>query len=285
MSGKIQIIADSSCDVTPIMRKTLQLSSAPLKITVNGNQEFVDNANIDVKKMLSEMKLSKKSVSTAAPAPGEYAQVMEQAEESIVITLSQKLSGSYNSAISARDMVLEDHPEKKILVLDSKAASAAETLIALHLYKRIQEGATFEELSVEMPKFIDNTRTYFVLEDLSTLIKNGRIPHMAGMLGTLLMLRPIMGENGDGEIMAIEKVRGTQKALQRLVEIIAKKISVAPIKSLSMVISYCECPERATDLKKKFAELCPQLKEIRIVPTGGLSSTYANSGGIVVAVG
>lgn len=285
MGSKIQIISDSCCDITPAMRKTINLMSAPLKITVNGDKEYIDDVNIDTKKMLAEMKASKKSVSTAAPAPGEYAELMEKADESVVITLSQKLSGSYNAAISARDMVLEEFPDKKILVLDSKSASAGETLIALELYTRIAAGASFEELKEQMPEFINNMRTYFVLEDLGNLIKNGRIPHMAGKIGTLLMLRPIMGENGDGEIIAIEKVRGTQKAMQKLVEIVGAKISSCAENSLRMVISYCECADRAADLKKKFLEKYPHLKEVIIVPTTGLSSTYANTGGVVVAVG
>lgn len=285
MAEKIKIIADSCCDATPTIRKTLKLESAPLKIIVDGTTEYVDDEKLDVKKMLLDMKTSKKPVSTAAPAPGEFVELMEKADESIVVTLSHNLSGSYNSAVSAKDMVQEEYPEKKILVLDSKAASAAETLLVLHINKRIGEGATFEELEQELPAFRDNIRTYFVLEDLSTLIKNGRIPRMAGMLGTILMLRPIMGENGDGEIIPLEKVRGTKKALEKLFEIIDKKIQPAAKGSLTMVISYCECLETATELKKKFQEKCPALSAVSIVPTSGLSSTYANIGGIIIAVG
>lgn len=285
MAEKIQIISDSCCDATPTMRKTLKLESAPLKIILDGKNEYIDDQNLDVKKMLLDMKASKNPVSTAAPAPGEFVELMEEAEESVVITLSQNLSGSYNSAISARDMVKEDFPEKKILVLDSKSASAGETLLALYVNKRIGEGATFEDLEEELPTYRDNIRTYFVLEDLSTLIKNGRIPRMAGMLGTILMLRPIMGENGNGEIIPLEKVRGTKKALEKLFEIIDKKTVSSPAGSLNMVISYCECLETATELKKKFQDNCPAFETVSIVPTSGLSSTYANIGGIIIAIG
>ncbi|MDL2325245.1 DegV family protein [Ruminococcaceae bacterium OttesenSCG-928-A16] len=281
---QIQIIADSCCDVTPAMRSTLHLLSAPLKITIDGDKHYVDDANINVKNLLADMKATKNPVSTAAPAPEEFAELMRTAEASVVVTLSHHLSGSFNAAMAARQMVLEESPERKILVLDSKSASAGETRIVLELNKRIGEGATFEQLEEEMPLFINNMRTYFVLEDLGTLIKNGRIPRMAGMLGTMLMLRPIMGENGDGEIISLEKVRGTQKALARLVEMLAEKTSTAIKNSLTMVLSYCNCPERAAELKKDFLATCPALAEVIMVPTSGLSSTYANNGGIVIAL-
>lgn len=283
-SKPIQIIADSCCDSTPAMRNMLRLLSAPLKITVDGNKHYTDDATIDTKALLADMKATKNPVSTAAPAPEEFAELMRGADACVVVTLSHHLSGSYNAAMAAKQMVLEESPEKKILVLDSKSASAGETRIVLELSERITSGASFEQLAEEMPVFINNMRTYFVLEDLGTLIKNGRIPRMSGMIGTMLMLRPIMGENGDGEIIALEKIRGTQKALARLVEMIAEKTAEAIKGSLTMVLSYCNCPERATDLKKEFLAHCPALSDVIMVPTSGLSTTYANNGGIVVAL-
>lgn len=279
----IQIIADSCCDVTPAMRKTLKVLMAPLKITIDGDKHYVDDENINIKSLLNSMKATKKPVVTAAPAPEDFAKLMRQADEAVVVTLSHHLSGSYNAAMAARQMVLEESPEKKIMVFDSKSASAGETRIVLELSQRIAGGQSFAQLVKEMPAFIDGMRTFFVLEDLGTLIKNGRIPRMAGMLGTVLMLRPIMGENGEGEIIPLEKVRGTQKALARMVEMVAEKTGEALKSSLTMVLSFCNCPERATELKKEFLDHCPALAEVIMVPTSGLSSTYANNGGVVVA--
>ena len=127
-------------------------------------------------------------------------------------------------------------------------------------------------------------KTYFVLDDLSNLVKNGRISKMAGMMGTMLNIRPIMGENGKGEIIQLDKVRGTQNAMNRLTEIVAEHLKSMQHASKTMVISHCNCPERASQLKESLLKACPALKEIILVPTGGVSTVYANDGGIVLAV-
>ena len=182
-----------------------------------------------------------------------------------------------------REMVLERSPEKKIHIFDSESASAGETLIALMLRDRIDGGHSFEDIVAEMTAFIARMKTRFVLEDLSNLVKNGRISKVAGLLSGMLSLRPIMGDDGHGSIAAIEKVRGTQNAMRRLVELIAEGTREAAASSLTMVLSYCNCPERALMLKKEFLEKCAALREVILVPTSGLSTVYAYDGGIVLA--
>ena len=205
----IQIIVDSCCDLTPALRNLLRVSVASLKIDV-GSIHYVDDERIDTKKLIADMKAYKNAPSTACPSPDEYAALMEKSEESFVVTLSGKLSGSYNAACVGREMVLERSPEKKIHIFDSESASAGETLIALMLRDRIDGGHSFEDIVAEMTAFIARMKTRFVLEDLSNLVKNGRISKVAGLLGGMLSLRPIMGDDGHGSIAAIEKVRGTQ---------------------------------------------------------------------------
>ncbi|MGD9559076.1 MAG: DegV family protein [Oscillospiraceae bacterium] len=281
----IQLIADSCCDVTPKLAGQIGLVRVPLKITIDGNKHFVDDEHIDIPALLEAMKKTREPLLTAAPSPESYAAAMRQADASVVVTLSSRLSGSYGAAMAARGMVLEESPEKKIAVFDSKSASAGETRIALRLFDLIRKGAGFEAICEQMPAFIGQMRTLFVLEDLRTLIKNGRIPRMTGMLGTVLMFRPIMGEDGEGEIVPVEKIRGTKKALARLVEIIAERTALNAEKSLLMTISECDCPARAVELKRNILAHCPAIKKVFIAPTGGLSTSYANSGGIVVAYG
>ena len=126
-------------------------------------------------------------------------------------------------------------------------------------------------------------KTHFVLEDLGNLVKNGRISRTAGFVGTMLNLRPIMGENGHGEIIPLEKVRGTANAMRRLVELVAEETDHLPAASKLLVLSHCNCQERAMQLKKAFLERCAVFKDVIVVPTGGLSTVYANDGGIVIA--
>ena len=278
----IQLIVDSCCDATPTLKNVLGLRVASLKIDV-GDIHYVDDETMDTARLIADMKAYKGAPATACPSPEEYAALMQQSEASFVVTLSSHLSGSHNAACVGRDMVLERWPEKKIHIFDSESASAGETRIALLLRDLIDSGLSYDEIVAQATAFIATMKTHFVLEDLSHLVKNGRISKFAGFAGTMLNLRPIMGENGHGEIIPLEKVRGTANAMRRLVEIVAEETRDFARASLTMVLSYCNCVDRAQELKKNFLAGCAALKEVIMVPTSGLSTVYADDGGIVVA--
>lgn len=278
-----QIIIDSCCDVTPALRRAMRFEVASLTVRV-GEQSFRDDETLSVPALLQAMKACKDSATSACPSPEEYASLMRQADQSVVVTLSSKLSGSYNAAMVARDMVLEEFPEKRIHVFDSESASAGELRVALLLRQYIDGGMEFDEIVEKTTQFIAGMKTFFVLEDLSNLVKNGRISKVAGLMGTMLSIRPIMGENGHGEIIQLDKVRGTQTAMRRLVEIVAAHTSQFPQNTLTLVLSYCNCPQRAAELKEKLLAASAALREVILVPTCGISTLYANDGGVVLAV-
>ena len=279
----IQIIIDSCCDVTPALRRAMRFEVASLTVRV-GEQSFRDDETLSVPALLQAMKACKDSATSACPSPEEYASLMSRADQSVVVTLSSKLSGSYNAAMVARDMVLEEFPEKRIHVFDSESASAGELRVALLLRQYIDGGMEFDEIVEKTTQFIAGMKTFFVLEDLSNLVKNGRISKVAGLMGTMLSIRPIMGENGHGEIIQLDKVRGTQTAMRRLVEIVAAHTSQFPQNTLTLVLSYCNCPQRAAELKEKLLAASAALREVILVPTCGISTLYANDGGVVLAV-
>lgn len=278
---KIQIIADSCCDVTPAMRRLLDIKIASLTITVD-NEVFVDDADLNPMRLLAAMKASKNAPATACPSPEAYAELMRGCDACFVITLSAKLSGSYNAACVARDMVLEDCPDKKIHIIDSQSAAAGETLLARVLRDKIDAGLPFEEIRDQVELFRDNMTTLFVLERLDNLMKNGRISKFAGFMGTVLNMRPIMGEE-NGTIIPIEKVRGTATAMKRLAEMVTQRTQQLKEASRTLVITYCNCVERVQQFKAMVAESCPAFKEIILLPTRGLSTTYEDDGGVVLA--
>ena len=279
----IQIIADSSCDITPSIREKLHLVSVPLKIQVAGGKAYVDDGSIDIPELIAGMKASKQATATACPSPEDYASLMRQYDACFVITLSSKLSGSNNAARVARDMVMETHPEKKICVLDSKSASAGEVRLALFLHECIEAGEDFDGIVKKAEAFIANQRTLFVLEDLGNFVKNGRLNKVTGIVASILALCPIMSDDGEGEVKMASKVRGIQNALHKLVDTVAEQTAERARQSVTMVLAYCNCPERAAAIKEEFFAKCAALRDIIMVPTGGLSTVYANQGGIVVA--
>lgn len=191
------------------------------------------------------MKASKSAASSACPSPEEFAELMRPCDECFVVTLSSKLSGSYNAARVAMDMVREAHPEKKIHVFDSKSAAAGELQIALFLKERIDAGESFESIIPQAEAFIANMRTLFVLEDLGNFVKNGRLNKVTGIVASILSLCPIMSDDGHGEVKMAAKVRGLQNALTRLDDLVAgAERRSGQKKSLTLVLAYCNCPER-----------------------------------------
>ena len=279
---EIQIIADSCCDLTPTLRRVLRVRTASLTIRVDDG-EFIDDENLDIPALMAAMKQSANAPTTACPAPEAYAAMMTQAPMTFVVTLSSRLSGSYNAACVGRDMALEANPSLKICVLDSESASAGETRIVMLLHDLIDAGLAFEEIEQRARAFIAPMRTRFVLEDLSHLVKNGRISKMAGFMGTVLNLRPLMEDNGHGEIVCLEKIRGTANAMKKLVEHVAAETADAARASIVLVLSYCNCAPRALELQKNLLASCAALKDVIMVPTGGISTVYADDGGVVLA--
>ncbi len=279
---EIQIISDSCCDLTPTLRRVLRVRTASLTIRVDDG-EFIDDENLDIPALMAAMKQSANAPTTACPAPEAYAAMMAQAPMTFVVTLSSRLSGSYNAACVGRDMALEADPSLKICVLDSESASAGETRIVMMLRDLIDAGLVFEEIEQRARAFIAPMRTRFVLEDLSHLVKNGRISKMAGFVGTVLNLRPLMADNGHGEIVCLEKIRGTANAMKKLVEHVAAETADAARASIVLVLSYCNCAPRALELQKNLLASCAALKDVIMVPTGGISTVYADDGGVVLA--
>ncbi len=277
----IQIIADSSCDLTDELQQKLNVKHVSFSVIL-GEAQYRDDENLHVPDLLKAIAAHKGPAASACPSPDDFAQHMKNANESFVITISSKLSGSYNSALVARDLVLEEFPDKKIHVFDSKSASAGETLIALVIQELINAKQDFNTIVSKTTEFINNMKTRFVLDDLSTLMKNGRISKIAGFMGTVLNLRPLMGSN-DGEIICIEKIRGTQAAMVKLVENVVKETQAAAANSITLVLTYCNCAQRAGEVKDELLLKCKALREVISIPTGGLSSLYANDGGIILA--
>ena len=278
----IGIITDSCCDLTPQMRAELSADQIPLKITV-GEHTFVDDSQIDLAKLRTVIRQTKTAATTACPAPEEYAAAMRQYDECVVVTISGKLSGSYNAACVGRDLVLEDNPHKKIHVFDSRSASCGEVQIALEAHELAKQGRSFEEIVRHIEERIPKMRTFFILEDLSTLMKNGRLNKVVGTVATLLSLRPIMSDNGAGEIVMLDKVRGTQKALERMTELVAEYTLGCAAKSVRLVLSHCNNPERGDTLRTLLLSRCPALGEVLLLSTHGLSTVYANEGGVIAA--
>lgn len=273
-----KIIGDSCTDVTKEMKQEGIISLVPLTLTIEG-EDFVDDETFDQRVFLEKMKASAECPKSACPSPERYMREFEGQEECYVITLSSRLSGSYNSALLAKNMYLEEHPEAKIEIVDSRSASCGQALLAMKIRELKEMGMQFEEVKEKITEFRENMETRFVLESLDNLRKNGRLGRVTFTICNVLNIRPVMRAN-DGEIVKVDQVRGHNKALMRMIEHIAADAKSA-LKE-TVVISHCNNRERAELVKQEILKRVP-FKKSYIVETAGVATLYANDGGIIVS--
>ena len=277
------ILADSCCDLSPELLKKTQAKIAPLTITID-DTHYVDDGTVDIPPYLAAMKASKNPVRSACPSPDLYAEDIRATEgDCFIVTLSAKLSGSHNAASLGAQLAQEDMPEKKVHVFDSESASAGETYIALMIHDLIAAGKSFEQIVELVEEKIRSMHTLFVLDSLDNLVKNGRISRTVALLANVLSIRLLMSDDGHGAIKNISKARGIKGALGQMVETCRKHTEGLAAASQRLVISYCNCPERARQVRDMIREKCPAIGEIILTPTSALSSMYANDGVIVIA--
>ena len=197
-------------------------------------------------------------------------------EQSVLIAKMK----SHNSAILAKSMMEEKSPETFVHVFDCKNATAGASLIVLKLKQLIEEKIHPAEIVKSINEYIEETKTFLLAERLDNLAKNGRISSTKAFVGTLLNISPIMCDNGDGEIILKEQVRGKKKAFNRLIEIIGEEGT--DIKNKVIGITHVNAREKAEKLKEEIKNRY-DFKDIIIFEAGGLSTIYADDGGIVVS--
>lgn len=272
-----KIIVDSCCDLTPELREKLNIISIPLSLTL-GEKIFVDDETLDLPHFMEEMRSYTGRIGSACPSPTLYKEAFVNAHTSFAVTLSGNLSGSYGSAMLGKEMAEEEGAS--VHVFDSKSASAGEILIALKIRKMIDEGNDKKKIISQIESFIKNMKTHFVLENLDNLIKNGRMNKITGKILSVLNIRPIMGSDGDGNIALFSQARGQNRVIEKLTELIGK--SGKSTEGESMVITHCNNLGLAEKLMNAIKSRY-HFREILIVPTGGLSSMYANDKGVIMA--
>lgn len=274
-----KIVVDSCCELTPQMQKESCYTKVPLTIRSNGST-FVDDDTFDQADLLWAMKQSKDAPSTACPAPQLYLDAfLCGAEDVYVVTLSALLSGSHNSAQQAKLMLEEDNPEINVHVFNSCSAVCGETLIAMKIKELAETGMPFKKVVREVEQFIYRMKTLFVLENLENLRKNGRLTKLQAVVTGALRIKLFCGATPEGEISKLGQALTVKQALVKLVD----KVAGDPTHpGRTVIITHCNCLERAFQVKTMLENKC-QFANILITEAGGITTVYADDGGIVVA--
>lgn len=276
-----KIIGDSCLDLTKELKQDTHFELIPLTLQVEDVQ-VIDDSDFDQRSFLELVKNSKACPKTACPSPERFKEAFEcEAEMIFVVTLSGHLSGTFNAAVLGKSLYEEEHgPDKHIAVVDSLSASSGELNVALRIQELCESNLEFDEIVKQTERYRDTMKTYFVLESLDFLRKNGRLTGLQAFFATTLNIKPIMA--GDhGVIVKLEQARGINKALARMTDIALTNGGDTSDKRL--IIAHCNNRARAEQVKELICEQAA-FREVLITDTAGVATVYAGDGGIILTL-
>lgn len=270
---KRKIVADSSSDLHGLT--TIDFAIAPMIIHTT-KKAYLDDKHLDVPAMVQDLLQNKDKTSSACPGLGDWLNAFGEAEEIFCLTITSKLSGSYNSACLAKKEYEELYPGRRVHVIDSLSTGPEMQLLAEKIMGLTEQGADFDTVCQEVESYSNRTNLVFMLESLKNLANNGRVSHAVAKLTGLLGIR-LVGKALEGVLEPLDKCRGAKKALQAIVS----RMKEMGYKGGKVCIAHCMNLEGANELvtliKEQFSHVTPD-----ICTTGGLCSYYAEKGGILV---
>lgn len=277
------LISDSSCnlrDWQPTAPHTT-FAFAPLKIRV-GEREFVDDLSLDVHELNCAVQAESSASSSACPSVGEWAELFKLADKTICMPISEGVSGSYNAAGTARDMVLAEEPNRQIHLVNSRAAGGKMDLIFLLFdrYLASNPDTSFEDACAYFDSLEQNSKILFSLCNYENLAKAGRIPKAAGVIANKLNIRILGTASEAGKIELVGHTRGEKKMLTKIVDI----MEAEGFTGGEVVIDHVENEAGAQALASRIVEHWPGSKTI-IMPCNGLDSYYAEMHGLIIGYG
>ena len=271
---KFKIVTDSSADIREM--PGVPFASAPLKI-ITDNKEYVDDTNLDVVGMLSDLKQYKGRSRSSCPSSGEYVEAFADAENVFCVTITSGLSGSCNAANVAAKQYVEEHPERRVHVIDTLSTGPENALIIEKLRDLILGGKDFEEIKAEITDYNNHTRLIFALENMHNLANNGRVNPIVAKMAGILGIRAIGRASDEGTLEMICKSRGPVNTANDIFDNAIKDGYCGG----RVKIHHANNLTAAELVKNKILENYPDAK-IEIAMTGGLCSFYAEQGGLLV---
>ena len=273
------LVADTACDLYTLDggEGALDFTTIPFSIRIGG-KEYIDNERMLIDEMLEANETHAEIAQTACPSPEDWRQKFSAPGPVIAFTISSALSGSYNSACTGRDMVLEEEPDKQIAVIDSKATGPEEAMLIWRARDLILEGKTIEEIEKDLNETAEKIHTSFALSSYRNLIKNGRVSRLIGFIAGHLGFWGIGIGDEKGEIAIRGKARGSKSMVRFLVE----EITRVGVAGKQILISHCRNLKDAEALKAALEAAFSSGIEVLIQEARGLDSFYAERSGLIV---
>lgn len=271
---KYKLVADSSANILTL--SDMEFDSASMHIIV-GEQEFVDDENIDVKQMQAAIDAHGGKTQTACPGPDAWITAFGDADVVFCVTITSHLSGAYNAAISAKGIYESDHPERKVYVLDSLSTGPEMILILEKLRELIAQNMDPEDIYSAITEYMKHTHLFFSLASLKNLANNGRVNSLVAKGIGVLGIKIVGRASSQGELEPMHKCRGDKRAFPCLVDMMKE----SEYNDGKIVIAHNDNPEGASQLKKEILAAFGD-REIVMHSTRGLCSYYAEPGSVLV---
>lgn len=276
---KWAVVADSASDMACLKAELdgeVGFDVVPLKISV-GDKEFVDDESLDVDYMMQCLSEYKGKSGSAAPSPADWKKAFEMADNVIAFTISGNLSGSYRSAAAARDMVLEQHPDKNILIIDTLSTGAGMILLIRKAMELAKKNVSMDEMEKAVREYRKKTHLHFILENMDNLIKNGRVSKFEGGVAAILGIKVLGEASPEGTLHMLKKARGRNMAYDKMIDcMLEKNYNGGPV-----IIGHCNNEDKAAYIKSKLKQKFEEA-DIEIMRLRGLDSFYAEKGGIIL---
>lgn len=272
----LQVVTDSSCDLPEELLKRYNISVVPLVVNID-DCIFREGVDITSEAFYRKMALSVKLPKTSQPPPPDFAEVFRELSylgSVICVTISSKLSGTYQSACLGRELSGVD-----VTVFDSLAGSLGHGLQVLRACELAGAGCTVSEVVAELNKYKKEMKILILLNTLENIVKGGRLGRLQGNLARILGIRVLL-HNLEGEVVLLERVRGKKKFLDRVLQTI---YDLCPdMTDRDVGITHFNNPADAEIIKRALHEKCHP-RDFLVNCMGPTMATYAGEGGIIVS--
>ena len=270
----LKIVSDSSSNVFHV--EGVNYTTVPLKIRA-GEKEYVDTPELDLLGMVNDLKAHKGKSGSSCPNVQEWLDAFGDSEYVFGLTITKYLSGSYNAAVQAAETYMEEHPGRKVFIIDSLSTGPAMMMIVDKIKELAAEGKDFETIKEQVLDYANHNHTLFCLQSLTNLARNGRVSPAVAKIAGVIGIR-VVGDAKGGEITPVHKPRGDKKAIALLVEMMKER---EIFDGAIVRISHCFGEENANALKTAVLAQYPNCK-FQIEPTTALCSFYAEAGGMII---
>ncbi|ASN07096.1 DegV family protein [Virgibacillus necropolis] len=279
---RIQLMTDSGADLPTRLTETLNIIVVPLYLHFKDKQ-YISGVTLNLKEFYQKIEEYDELPRSSAPSPNDFYEAYKKVDPStpiVNISLTKGLSSTYDNALLAKEMLLEEEPNRKIAVINTRTASCGMALFIHEANSKIMEGYTFEELENHLNDRVKDTTTLIALKTLENVIRGGRLDKVRGTIAKTLNIKLLMRASEEGTIEVAEKVRGDKKSIRRLIEQIGEYTK--NVEEKIIVMSHSNAENRAKAVLDEIMEKYP-FKDSYLTDMGPLISTYAGQGGIVIS--